>query len=149
MSEERQFARTTDMQQPQSKNWWGRNWKWFVPVGCLSSLVLVIGFIALIVFFVSGMVKSSDVYNQALSRARHSPEVIQSLGTPIEEGFFTSGSINMSDSSGEAELAIPISGPVGNGTIYVEARKSMGEWTFLQLVVEVEQTGEGINLLNN
>ena len=32
------------MNQPQERNWWNRNWKWFVPVGCLGAIVLIVGF---------------------------------------------------------------------------------------------------------
>jgi len=41
---------------------------------------------------------------------------------------------------------IPISGPKGKGTIYVEARKSAGHWSFLKLFVEVGVDGERIDL---
>ena len=30
-------------------SWWQKNWKWFVPVGCLGLLAVFIGFAALIV----------------------------------------------------------------------------------------------------
>jgi hypothetical protein len=136
------------MNQPQKRNWWGRNWKWFVPVGCLSSIVLFLGFSALIISFVFSMMKSSDAYKQALSKARINPAVAAALGSPIKEGFFTSGSINVNGGSGNADLAIPISGPKGNGTVYVEARKSAGEWSFSKLIVQIEKTNDRINLLS-
>ena len=136
------------MDQPQSKSWWGRNWKWFVPVGCLSSLVLLVGIVGLIMTFVFSIMKSSDAYKQALSKAKSNPAVVNALGSPIQEGFFTSGSINVNDASGNADLAIPISGSKGKGTIYVEARKAAGEWSFSQLSVKINQTNERINLLN-
>jgi len=135
------------MDQPIKVNWWSRNWKWFVPVGCLSSLLLLVGFVALILAFVFGMMKSSDVYKQALARANASPAVVDALGAPIKEGFFISGSINVSGPSGDAELAIPISGPKGDGTIYLEARKSAGEWSFSKLLVEIKTSNKRIDLL--
>jgi len=46
------------MNQPQDKNWWRRNWKWFLPVGCLGALVFFGGLIALM-YLVFGIVKSS------------------------------------------------------------------------------------------
>jgi hypothetical protein len=130
-------------------SWWNRNWKWFVPVGCLSIIAVVAGFVALILAFVFGMMRSSDVYMQALDRARNNSAVVSTLGTPIEAGFFTSGSINTSGPSGNAELAIPISGPKGKGTIYLVARKSTGEWSYSQLLVQIEQTGRRIDLLDH
>jgi Cytochrome oxidase complex assembly protein 1 len=49
--------------------------------------------------------------------------------------------------SGESNLAIPISGPKGKGTVYVSAIKSLGQWSYSGLVVEVAQTRERIDLL--
>lgn len=135
------------MNQKQDTNWWGRNWKWFVPVGCLGTLVLFAGFIVLIMYFVFGMMKSSDAYNVAVAKARAHTLVKESIGTPIEEGVFITGSINASGPSGQASLSIPISGPNGEGTIFVEAEKSAGLWTFSTLVVEIKETKQRIDLL--
>jgi hypothetical protein len=135
--------------QEKSRNWWQRNWKWFVPVGCLGALVLFAAFIMFIVTLVFGMIKSSDVYKDALATARAHPSVVKALGSPIEEGIFVMGSINMSGSSGNADLAIPISGPNGKGTIYAVASKSAGQWTFSKLVVEVKATKERIDLIEH
>lgn len=131
----------------EQRNWWERNWKWFVPVGCLSVLLLLAASIALVMTFVFGMMKSSNAYSQALETARSSPSVVAALGSPIEAGYFVSGKISENGPSGEAELAIPISGPRGAGTIYLEARKSAGAWRFSTLVAEVDATHERINLL--
>ena len=132
---------------PQEPNWWSRNWKWFVPVACLTAIALLAGFVFAIMSVVYGMMKSSDAYQHALSRARENPAVVSALGSPIKEGYFTTGNINVSGPSGDAKLAIPISGPKGEGTIYVEAQKSAGEWSYSVLVVRVEQTKQRINLL--
>lgn len=135
------------MNQPYRPNWWQRNWKWFVPVGCLSTLLLFAGGIALLLSFVFGMMKSSDVYAQALTRAKANPAVIEALGTPIKDGYFTSGSIEETGPSGSAELSIPISGPKGSATIYLEARKSTGQWNFGKLQVELDASKQRIDLL--
>ena len=135
------------MAHPVKANWWNRNWKWLVPVGCLSSLVLTAAFMALIMAFVFGLMKSSDAYKHALAKAKASPEVIDLLGTPIKEGYFPSGNINVSGSSGNADIAIPISGPKGSATIYLEAYKSSGEWAFSKLIVVQKISGKRIDLL--
>lgn len=135
------------MNPPRSRNWWDRNWKWFVPVGCLSVLVLIVGFVAAIMWFVFGLMKSSDAYQQAFTKAQTNPAVVSSLGEPVKGGLLVSGSINVNGPSGTATLTIPISGPKGAGTVYVRATKFMGEWTFDELVVRIEGTGEKIDLL--
>lgn len=135
--------------QPQRKGWWGRNWKWFVPVGCLTSLALVVGAIVLFISLICGVMKSSDAYKLAMVKVRANEEVVAKLGTPIEEGTFVSGSVNVSGSSGKAELVIPISGPKGSGTVYVEATKSAGQWTFDELTVAPDNMKLRINLLED
>ncbi|HEV2762364.1 MAG TPA: hypothetical protein VGV38_05155, partial [Pyrinomonadaceae bacterium] len=47
---------------PPRKNWWGRNWKWVVPTGCLGLLVGVGLFVAAIVFIALSAVKATEVY---------------------------------------------------------------------------------------
>jgi hypothetical protein len=129
-----------------STTWWQRNWKWFIPTS-LGAVVLFIGLIVLIVAVVFGMLKSSDVYKQALAETRINPYVQEALGSPIEEGLLVMGNFNVNGSSGHADLAIPVSGPQGNGTIYVVASKSAGQWATLKLVVDIEATNESIDLL--
>ena len=130
-------------------NWWTRNWKWFVPTGCLSLLTLFIAFIVLILMIVFGAMKSSDVYKDALAKAKAHPAVIEALGEPIEDGFFVSGNTNVNGAAGESNLAIPISGPKGKGTIYLKAEKSLGRWNYSDLVVEIQKTGERIDLVKS
>ncbi len=132
-----------------SQNWWGRNWKWFVPVGCLGMIVISIGFVTIIFFLVFSVIKSSDVYKEAIAIAEAHPSVQETIGTPLEEGTFVSGNLNTSGPSGEADLAIPVSGPNGKGTIYAVAEKSAGQWTFSTLAVEIKETGQRYDLLNN
>lgn len=128
-------------------SWWSRNWKWFLPVGCLSCLMVLVGLIAIILFAATGMMKSSDAYRQALGRAGSDPRVVQRLGEPLEAGMLTSGGIQVNGPTGQADLAIPLSGPRGKGTLYLAATKSVGEWTFTRLVLEVDSTHERIDLL--
>lgn len=129
-------------------NWWTRNWKWFVPAGCITMAALVAAFVGLIVVIVFSAMKSSDVYRESLVRAKASPAVVEALGSPIKDGMFMSGSTNVNGASGEANLAIPISGPKGEGTLYVAATKSVGVWNYSNLVLEVKQTKRRIDLLH-
>ncbi len=135
------------MDQRQGTNWWGRNWKWFLPVGCLGALVLFAGIIASIMFFVFGVMKSSDAYKDAVAKARAHPSVQESIGTPIEAGLLVTGNINVNGPSGHASLSIPLSGPKGEATLFVEAEKSAGRWTYSILAVEIKATQQRIDLM--
>jgi hypothetical protein len=129
---------------PQTRNpdWAERNWKWLVPAA-----VLVLGlFIFAIVALVESLMKSSDAYVGALDRARASPAVGRALGAPVEAGYFVMGNIRLTNSSGFANLTIPVAGPKDAATLYVEATKAQGEWHFDVLVVRVERTGQRIDL---
>ncbi|KAF5409557.1 MAG: hypothetical protein Udaeo2_01370 [Candidatus Udaeobacter sp.] len=59
-------------------NWWNRNWKWFVPVGCSRHVNVFIAFVVSIAVIVFSAVKSTDVYKDALARAKVHPSVIES-----------------------------------------------------------------------
>ena len=128
-------------------NWWKRNWKWFVPVGCFSIVLLFVAFVGSVALIVFTAVKSTNVYKDALARAKTHPAVIEALGSPITGGFLVSGNTNVNGASGEANLSIPISGPRGKGTIYVAATKSLGRWNYSGLTFEVAQTHQRIDLL--
>jgi len=128
-------------------NWWQRNWKWFVPVGCFSIVLLFIAFAGSIVLIVFSAVKSTEVYKDALTRAKAHPAVIEALGSPVTDGFLVSGNTNVNGASGETNLSIPVSGPKGKGTIYVAATKSLGRWNYSGLIFEIAETHQRIDLL--
>jgi len=135
------------MQREPKRTWWSRNWKWVVPVGCLT-LVLVCGGLPTLLFFVIvGSIKSSDAYTEALAKAKANEEVKTLLGEPIEAGFWVNGSIEVSGPSGKADLAIPISGPKGSATLYVVATKTAGKWQYSKLEVAPKDSGARIDLL--
>jgi len=131
------------------RGWWSRNWKWAVPLGCSLPILACAGFIVFVVSLTFGVMKSSDAYKDAVARARASAAVTTALGTPLEEGFFVSGEVNVRNGSGQADLEIPISGPKGSGVIHAVGVKTGGKWDYTTLEVEVKQTGARINLLAN
>jgi len=110
-------------------------------------MLLFPAFIGSLLVIVFSAIKSTDVYKEALARAKADPAVIEALGSPIKDGFLVSGNTNVNGPSGESNLAIPISGPEAKGTIYLSANKSLGQWNYSGLVVEVRQTHQRIDLL--
>lgn len=127
-------------------NWWDRNWKWFLPVSIFSLITLLAAFVVAIVLFVSSMMHSSGAYTGAVMQARSSSRVQQLLGQPIEEGFLPIGNIKVNGPSGHANLAIPLHGPKGKATLFVEANKAAGQWKFKTLVVKLRDTGERVDI---
>jgi hypothetical protein len=111
-------------------------------------VLLLVAFVASVALIVFSAVKSTDVYKDALARAKAHPAVIDALGSPITEGFLVSGNTNVNGASGETNLSIPISGPKGKGTVYVAATKSLGRWNYSGLVIEIAATHQHIDLLH-
>src|SRR5262245_18376652 len=91
--------------------------------------------------------KSSDVYQQALARARSNQAVVRALGRAIERGWLVSCTINVHDDSGNDDLKIPVSGPKKSGAVYATALKKQGNWDISALEVEIEGGTKRINLL--
>ena len=131
----------------QQKGWFGRNWKWFVPVGCLSMVLMAVVFVAAVAYLAFGSIKSSYVYQEAIARTRSNAAVVRELGEPVESGWLISGRINVTESSGDADMTIPVSGPKKSGKVYVSAVKKLGKWDFTALEVEIEGETKRINLL--
>ncbi|MGH9503481.1 MAG: cytochrome c oxidase assembly factor 1 family protein, partial [Terriglobales bacterium] len=128
---------------PARKGWLARNWKWLLATFLLGGLALVFGLFALIM----GTIRSSDVAKASVAMAQSNRQVAQQLGSPIEEGWLLSGSINVSNASGDADLSVPISGPKGKGTVYVTAQKSAGRWHYRVMQIAIDGSDERIDLL--
>ena len=112
------------------RTWLQKNTKWIVLAAVGVGISLLALFIAAILLIVFTAMSSSDVYREALGRAQADPVLIERLGTPIEAGFFTTGSIKTTGTSGRADLAIPIHGPRGEATVNVVAKKRGGVWIY-------------------
>ena len=127
------------------KSWFSRNWKWFVPV----ILIVVFGLPLVVMGSVFAAMKNSDAAKESVLKAQANALVVQKLGAPIQEGWLVSGSINVSTTSGDADLAVPISGPKGQGKIYVTAHKGAGAWDYQVMVAVIEGSNQRINLLSD
>jgi hypothetical protein len=128
-------------------NWFGRHWKLFISaigLGVVLSWVLCIG---AFVFFIFGTMKSGDPYQQALVKIRASSAAQQALGSPIQDGWFVTGSLGVSGGSGNADMSIPVSGPKGSGTVHMVAIRYNGKWIINKLELTVNGSGRRINLL--
>jgi len=124
-------------QQPQ-KTWWGRHWKWVVPVGCVVPVLFCSGLILLIFSAVFGMIKGSQPYTQSLTAAQANAQVQTALGTPIEPALLVTGNIQLNNANGFADIQYQITGPKGSATVYVVGNKTAGTWTYTTMAVEIQ-----------
>jgi hypothetical protein len=120
---------------------------WIVVSSVLGLLLLFCLFIGVIVLAVFSSFKSSTPYQHAVSVATQDQRVQAALGSAVQPGWFAGGSIHIAGGSGEANLDIPVQGALHKGTLYVEAKKSEGEWTYQKLALRVDDSGERIDLL--
>lgn len=95
--------------------------------------VLALGSCAALVFGIFGMIKGSDAYVLMMEQASSDPRVISALGEPVEDGLIVSGSINLENSSGNADLEFDLNGPDGEGTVYGKALREREKWTITSL----------------
>ena len=134
---------------PSSPSWLSRNWPWFVPVGCVGTLVLFAVFGAGIALSVFGLMKNSEPYKTALTRARVNPQVVAAFGTPIKESFYVLGRISEGGRGGSASLVVPISGPKAKGRLFVTGVEINGAWKYSVMRVRVAGSNKNIDLLGD
>jgi len=111
------------------------------------NLMIALGLMALFVLAIFGVIGNSDVSKMAFAAAKANPAVMQRLGEPVKRGFFISGNIQTAGPTGQADMAIPISGPKGKATLYVVARKSAGLWKLETLEVAFREEDTRMDLL--
>jgi hypothetical protein len=129
--------------QVRRKAWFERHWMLVVSLAVLLTLLAVSAFV-LSLFY---LIRSSDSATLAIATAEANPLLTRRLGQPLKVGWMVTGSIEVTPASGHAELAIPISGPKGRGTVYAEARKSAGLWHLELLQFGADGSDERLDLL--
>lgn len=134
---------------PPRRSWWGRNWKWVVPVGCLTPIILCGGLLTMIFTVAFGTIKSSEPYKQSLAQVQQSADVQAALGTPIEAGWLVGGNIDLESANGSANLVYNVSGPKGGATVQAVANKSAGTWTFESISVIDHANNRTINIVGD
>lgn len=113
----------------------GRPWIKWVALGCGAFVLLGLLAAGGLALLVMGGMKRSEAFQHAMEAARASPEVEAALGEPVTSGWWLTGSFEVSGPTGEASMAIPVRGPEGRGTLYVEATKAAGRWSYTTLTL--------------
>ncbi|QWF17293.1 cytochrome c oxidase assembly factor Coa1 family protein [Lysobacter capsici] len=131
--------------------WWSRNWKWFVPTGCLTVILiaalLLFGLIGLGIKGVSSLMGSSEPVRHAIALAQANPAAVAALGTPLEPGMMINGTLQTDNSSGHADLSMPLKGPKGSGRVYIKGEREADRWTYSLIELAIDASGDRIDLL--
>lgn len=119
-----------------------RRWaQWGLAMLVLFALLFVGIFAA-----VFATLKHSEAYRITVQALNANEEAVQLLGQPIATGV-PMGNIRTSGPEGEASLSFDAEGPHGEGTVYVEATRRLGQWRIDQAVLEDDETGRRIELV--
>jgi len=105
-------------------------------VGVIAIISLCIACIGVFMVVIFSVMRSSDAYQLALETLKSHPTAQQVLGVPIEDGLFITGSVEENDSSGTADLEIPVSGVNRSGTLHVTAVKEENTWRLTYLMLD-------------
>jgi len=122
---------------PPPRGWWQRHWKWALPALVLTCVSVIVALVATVLFAIRSSMMTSDVYRDAMRRATTHPELVASLGAPVEAGFMPMGSIRTSSEdggAGRADLVIFVGGPAGKGQLVAAADRRLGAWTYESLI---------------
>lgn len=130
----------------QRKSWLNRNWKWFVPSGCLTLLILFGLFIGGIFYEVTSVIKDSDAFKESMTAVQNNKLVVEKLGSPIETDGMVSGNVTSNNNVRTCDVQVPIKGPKGKGTLFVVGEKR-GKWKYSEMSVYIQNTDEKIDLL--
>lgn len=136
---------------PADEAWLERNWAWALPTGCLSMLLFIGGCGGLMYWGGIQGVKNSSPYREAVEAAIKNPEVVESLGEPIQTGMLDNTAIvtkNEKDNTITAKFTIPMTGSKSTGGLYLEADATAEQkWTFKELTFRLANSPQVINLL--
>ncbi len=114
--------------------------------GLVLSVLFVILFVCGLVFTIFYSLKNSEAYEMTVKIINSKQEAIEVLGEPVSTGI-PAGSIRVSGPDGEASISFSAEGSKGNGTVYLKASKSLGQWKLNQAVLEDSGSGRRIDLL--
>ena len=104
-------------------------------------LFIPIALVALHVF------KISEPFHGAMERVKTSPEVIQTLGSPVKIGLFLSANEETQNGEGKADMTVPVSGPNGEGIVHLKAYEWHGEWDYSELLLRMKGSNQLIDIL--
>jgi hypothetical protein len=79
--------------------------------------------------------KRSDAYAASFKYVAQHGLVKQELGTPVDDGFFATGSLRVTPAGGDSQLRFEICGPEACADAFVAAQGLGGEWRVVDAVL--------------
>lgn len=120
-----------------------------VPRERLRMILILVPVLLLLLLLVPHFVATSGSdYKLAVATAHKSPRLVEALGGPVKEGWFSEGKREAGDHA-KSEMLIPVSGPSREGNLRVLAIRDNGTWQLQELSLELTDPMEHIDLLSN
>ncbi len=91
--------------------------------------------------------RASEIYQQTVVSIKSDAEVGQTLGEPVEAGWWVVGAVGEEGRFGQANLEFPIAGPKNSRRVSVVAVRVNQAWEFRTFEVAVADQAQRINLV--
>lgn len=137
----------------EQKNWFKRNWKWFVPA--------TVVFIFVLVFFLTSnsqgnltdvvyAYNDAALYEKAIEKSNSNKRVLQTIGIiqPIDKLAILEGNAAYSNDKNMVKLSLRIKGYKENGKLDIIAKKLGSEWIYKKIIVRTKKSKEEIVVVN-
>ena len=131
-----------------------RNWPWVVPVGGCITLLGIIAFFLGAAFFgiqeyfvnFTEQVTQTVPIDRALKRIEEYPYVTEILGTPITTEGSGVTNVQIINGINQTSSQTRIKGSKSTGILYLTGSKKDSLWSFSEMYVVLNATGEEVNL---
>ncbi len=109
--------------------------------------MIVIGLIFVFSLFygISSDLEDKEPFQYAFEVINKDEEMIRHLGSPIVQDGIFMGDMSWSNGEQSVDVRIPVSGPKGEGVLYLKARETNGVWTYQE--IELKISDEGFDML--
>ena len=122
-----------------------RRWAQWGAVIWAVVIAVLVGTLASLPF----AMKSSEAYKMSMEMIRNDQRVIDTLGQPIEAGYWVGGNVTVeAGGTGNARLAIPVTGSIASGMVRSLAVRRDGGWDIRLLFVTSHDSAARIVLVN-
>lgn len=136
----------------QDRNWFKRNWKWFVPVILSSILFIVIFSLSGSKNHMSNFVQAyadTPLYENAVKKSNANKEVQSVLGKlePVDELAILESNVEYGDNNKSVNLSVRVHGNKGTGKMDVLATRKGKGWKYKNIKIRIKQPKQEIVVL--
>lgn len=105
--------------------------------------ILIFGGIFALLFVVLSNLEPFDTIKY---EAANHPVIAEHVGTPVEVGWWTNGSVSQQPNSGDADVTVSVSGPRASGTLRMVSVYRNRVWVVRKMVLTLHGSGQVIAL---